>query len=122
MHRLLPLLLIGLSTPGFAQVDFSPTCPGGTVIELDGEIICEKQDSLALLITDFEAAELAGDVYRLGQEGGREALKQLPNISPEAVALQQAATPFFPSAKSVASTAQTSPSWLQERPQTYRVA
>ena len=95
MHRLLPLLLIGLSTPGFAQVDFSPTCPGGTVIELDGEIICEKQDSLALLISDFEAAELAGDVYRLGQEGDREALKQLPNISPEAVSLQQAVTTQF---------------------------
>ena len=75
--------------------DVGLTCPGGTVIELDGQIVCEKEDSLALLIADFEAAEFGGDIYRRGQEGDREALKQLPNISPEAVDAQNAITTRF---------------------------
>ena len=80
MRYLLPLLLCAVSAPALAQFDLAATCPGGVVIELDGELVCEKQDSLALLIADFEASELTGDIYRLGQEGNREALKQLPNI------------------------------------------
>lgn len=91
----LPLLLLTLSAPAFAQIETLPNCPGGTVIELDGEIICEKQDTLSLLISDFEAAELAGDIYRRGQEGDREALKQLPDISPEAYDAQNAMTTQF---------------------------
>jgi len=99
---LLPCLLLGLSGPVFAQAspdptpaELSATCPGGSVIELDGQLICEKQDTLALLISDFEAAERRGDIYRLGQEGDREALKQLPNISPEAKAAFNAITTGF---------------------------
>jgi len=93
-------LLLGASAPAFAQdnpiaLDFSATCPGGTVISLDDQIICEKEDTLALLISDFEAAELRGNIYRLGQEGDREALKQLPNISPEADLLRNQLTTQF---------------------------
>ena len=102
MRHLLLGLLLGASAPAFAQtspvtspIDLKTTCPGGSVIELDGQFVCEKEDSLELLITDFEAAELRGDVYRLGQEGDREALKQLPNISPEAVEMQNAITTTF---------------------------
>jgi len=95
MRYILPIFILGLSAPGFAQIDTGLNCPGGTVIELDGQIICEKQDSLALLISDFEAAELAGDVYRRGQEGDRDALKQLPNITPEASAAHNAITTQF---------------------------
>ncbi len=95
MRLALPLLLLAVSTPAFSQIETLPNCPGGTVIELDDQIVCEKQDTLALLIADFEAAELAGDVYRRGQEGDREALKQLPNISPEAYASQNAITTQF---------------------------
>ena len=102
MRLLCLAFLLGASASAAAQTDIGPaqintniTCPGGTVIELDGQIICEKQDSLELLISDFEAAELRGDIYRLGQEGDREALKQLPNISPEAIDIQNAITTNF---------------------------
>lgn len=84
MRKLIPLLLVGISSPSFAQVDLAATCPGRAVIELDGQVICEKQDSLLQLLADFETAELAGDVYRLGQEGDREALGQMPDLSKEA--------------------------------------
>lgn len=76
-------LLLGASTPAFAQIDLAENCPGGTTIELDGQLVCEAEDTLAQLITDFERAELQGDIYRRGQEGDLEALKQLPNISPD---------------------------------------
>lgn len=95
IRALLPALLLSVSSPALAQLDFAATCPGGTVIELDGQITCEKEDSLGLLIADFEAAELQGDIYRRGQEGDREALKQLPDISPEAFEAQAAMTTGF---------------------------
>jgi uncharacterized protein (DUF885 family) len=95
MRYLFSVLLLAASTAATAQVDPILQCPGGTVIELDGQIICEKQDTLTLLISDFEAAELAGDIVRRGQEGDREALKQLPNISLEAFTAQNAITTQF---------------------------
>lgn len=102
MRYFLPLLALGVSTSVFAQTDVSDeqlrlqaTCPGGTVIQLDGRIVCEKEDTLSRLISDFEAAELQRDIYRRGQEGDREALKQLPDISPEAIEAQNAITTAF---------------------------
>ena len=95
MRLLLPLILCAISTPAVAQFDIASTCPGGVVIELDGEIVCEREDTLALLIADFEATELSGDIYRLGQEGDREALKQLPNLSFEAMQSGKAITTGF---------------------------
>ena len=88
-------LLSSASTSAFAQIDFATTCPGGTIIELDGQITCEKEDSLELLISDFEASELQHDVFRRGQEGDIEALKQLPNISPESVEKYNSVTTAF---------------------------
>jgi len=41
----LPALLLSISSPALAQLDLAATCPGGTVIELDGQITCEKEDS-----------------------------------------------------------------------------
>ena len=102
MRYILLGLLLSVSNSAFAQVDQSPeqlnmsaTCPGGSVIELDGKIVCEKEDTLALLISDFEATELNGDVYRLGQEGDLEALKQLPDISRASVEMQNSITSGF---------------------------
>ena len=95
MRFILPFLFCALSSPALAQFEIASTCPGGTIIELDGVIVCEKQDSLALLIADFEASEVAGDIYRLGQEGDREALKQLPNISFESMQGGHAITTSF---------------------------
>jgi len=95
MRYLIPLFLLSLSGQVFAQTALPLNCPGGTVIELDGQVVCEKQDTLALLISDFEASELAGDIYRLGYEGDREALKQLPNISAEAIDAKNEVTTKF---------------------------
>jgi len=80
MRYLLPLLCLSVSTASAAQIDIAATCPGGTIIELDGQITCQNEDSLALLISDF---------------GDRDALKQLPNISPEAIESQTAITTGF---------------------------
>jgi len=88
-------LLLSVSTPAIAQIDFAVTCPGGTTIELDGQLICETQDTLAQLIADFERAELQGDIYRRGQEGDLEASKQMPNISPSSIDARNTATTQF---------------------------
>jgi len=88
-------LLLSVSTPAMAQIDFAATCPGGTTIELDGQLICERQDTLSQLIADFERAELQGDIYRRGQEGDIEASKQMPNISPDSIDAKNTATTQF---------------------------
>lgn len=102
MRHIFLALLLSASGPAFGQtatsseqIDMAATCPGGSVIELDGRLICENEDSLARLISDFEAAELNGDVYRLGQEGNREALKQMPDISRASVEIQNSITTGF---------------------------
>lgn len=95
MRIFLSALLLGVAQPALAQTDLAATCPGGTVIELDGELVCQNEDSLTLLIADFEAAELQGDIIRRGQEGDREALKQLPDISAETIAAQNEITMRF---------------------------
>ncbi len=77
-------LAILLSTTAAAQDEqLLPLCPGGAVIELDGAFTCEQQDSLSVLIADFEANELAGDVFRRGLEGDSEAQRLLPDVSPD---------------------------------------
>ena len=95
MRHILTALLLCASTSAFAQIDVSATCPGGTVIELDGQAACEQQDTLALLISDFEKTELEHDIFRRGQEGDRDALKQLPDISPEFTEKQNSVTTAF---------------------------
>jgi len=59
-------------------------CKGGTVIIVDGLRECRIDDSLETLIADFEQMEIAGNPIAAGQEGDRDALRKLPNVSPEA--------------------------------------
>ena len=57
----------GLAATASAQdsnIQTMPLCPGGEVIELDGQAVCAKTDTLNLLIEDFEAAELEFDIFR----------------------------------------------------------
>jgi len=103
----LAALLFSFATPIFAQsstIDITPICPGGAVIEVDGQTACAQADSLALLIADFEAAELEFDIYRRGQEGDREALRLLPDNSPEAAAAATARRTAFLSRHTALST------------------
>ena len=58
-------------------------CKGGTVIIVDGLRECRIDDSLETLISDFEQMEIAGNPITAGQEGDREALRKLPDVSPE---------------------------------------
>ena len=58
-------------------------CKGGTVIIVDGLRECRIDDSLDALIADFEQMEIAGNPISAGQEGDREALRKLPDVSPE---------------------------------------
>ena len=78
-----------------AQIDFAASCPDGTTIELDGQFICEAEDTLNQLIADFERAELQSDIYRRGQEGDIEASKRMPDISPEFITAKHSATTQF---------------------------
>lgn len=87
-RALLACLLVGTALPVFAQqssIPIMPICPGGAVIELDGQPACAKEDTLDLLIADYEAAQLQRDIYRRGQEGDLEAQRLLPDISAEAM-------------------------------------
>ena len=78
----------GLAATANAQdsnIQSMPICPGGEVIELDGQAVCAKTDTLNLLIEDFEAAELEFDIFRRGQEGDRDAQRLLPDNSLDAL-------------------------------------
>lgn len=59
-------------------------CKAGTVIIVDGLRECRIDDSLETLIADFEQMEISGNPISAGQEGDREALRKLPDVSPEA--------------------------------------
>ena len=82
----LAALILLSAAPVLAQTapTLAQTCPQGRVAVVDGAERCELQDTLARLIEDFERAELAGDVYTAGERGDREALRRLPDPSPEA--------------------------------------
>ena len=70
-------------------------CTGGTIIIVDGIRECRIEDSLDTLIADFEQMEIAGNPISAGQEGDREALRKLPDVSPEGMAEYQRITTEF---------------------------
>ena len=70
-------------------------CQGGTVILVDGIRECQIKDSLEKLIEDFEANEISGNPISAGQDGDREALRQLPNVTPLAIENGQKITTEF---------------------------
>lgn len=63
-----------------------PFCPEGSVIIVDGARECQIADSLDKLIKEMEEAEIKGDPISAGSEGDREALRKLPDASPENIA------------------------------------
>ena len=62
-----------------------PFCPEGAVIIVDGMRECQIADSLKKLISDFETADTT-DPISAGSEGDREALRKLPDVTPENIA------------------------------------
>ncbi|MGB0907767.1 MAG: DUF885 domain-containing protein, partial [Maricaulaceae bacterium] len=61
-------------------------CAGGTVIILDEAPQCAQEDSLELLIADIETSEITASPIAAGNEGDREALRHLPDVSTENIA------------------------------------
>ncbi len=87
---LLSTLLFCAPSVGMAQVPSTTTptnniafCPNGTVIIVDEVRQCRVDDTLGTLIADFEQAEILGNPIAAGQEGDRDALRKLPNVTPE---------------------------------------
>ena len=76
-------------------VTLAEFCTGGTIIIVDGIRECRIEDSLETLIADFEQMEVAGNPISAGQEGDREALRKLPNVSPEGMTEYQRITTEF---------------------------
>ena len=70
-------------------------CPNGTVIIVDDVRQCRVNDTLDTLIADFEQAEISGNPIAAGQEGDREALRKLPNVSLEGAQNYEAITTEF---------------------------
>lgn len=86
LSTFLPLTAMAQSaTDTVASPIAMPTefCKGGTVIIVDGIRECRIDDSLETLIADFEQMEVSGNPISAGQEGDREALRKLPDVSPE---------------------------------------
>lgn len=82
--------------PALGQsADPSGFCEGGTIIIVDGTQECRELDTLEKLIADFEAADLADDPYTAGNDGDREALRRLPDVSLEADKARHARTEEF---------------------------
>ncbi|MBC6402457.1 MAG: DUF885 family protein [Hyphomonadaceae bacterium] len=73
---------------GFCETDRSP-------VIIDGVQQCREFDTLDRLIFDFEAAQAAADPYEAGNEGDRNALRLLPDVSPEAHAATRRQTEQF---------------------------
>ncbi len=63
-----------------------PFCPQGAIIIVDGIQECQIADSLSKLTKDMEDALIKGNPISAGNEGDREALRKLPDVSPENIA------------------------------------
>jgi len=86
------LLASALLTPlpvsaQLAPVELETTlvCPGSEVIILDGVQQCREPDSLASIIRDLEQLDSASDPLRAGDQGDPDALRELPDVRPEAI-------------------------------------
>lgn len=66
------------------------TCPDNQVRVEDEALQCVIDDTLDLLIADFEANALINNPFTAGDKGDRQALRQLPDVSPTAQANAQA--------------------------------
>ena len=89
-HLLLASAFLGAQAIA-AQTSFTPTnpaiaCPGSEIIIVDGQQSCREPDSLLKIIADMEQVDVSADPLRAGNEGDSEALRELPDVSPESIA------------------------------------
>ncbi len=76
--------LLTVIMAGTAQADPSGFCGEGQIIIVDGVQECQEVDTLGKLIADIENYDLKTSPYIAGQEGDREALRHLPDVSLDA--------------------------------------
>lgn len=76
-------LSAGAAAQDSTSVEAMPFCPEGSVIIVDGMRECRIADTLEKLIADYEQAETMGNPISAGNEGDRQALRRLPDVSPE---------------------------------------
>ena len=67
------------------ELETALVCPGSEVIILDGVQQCREPDSLASIIRDMEQLDAASDPLRAGNQGDPDALRELPDVRPEAI-------------------------------------
>ena len=81
------ILLLGTAfSQSLAQSDPAGFCPNGQLIVVDGVQECQVIDTLARIISDMEQIDLDNDPLLAGNEGDQDALRELPDVSPESIA------------------------------------
>ena len=81
------ILLLGTAfSQSSAQSDPAGFCPNGQLIVVDGVQECQVIDTLARIISDMEQIDLDNDPLLAGNEGDQDALRELPDVSPESIA------------------------------------
>ena len=73
-----------------AAADPAGFCPDGAIVIIDGTQECREIDTLKKLIADIELASIQASPYSAGSDGDRDALRRLPDVSPEQDARQLA--------------------------------
>jgi len=84
-----------LSAQIVAVANPSGFCPDGYIVIVDDVQTCREFDTLEKLVADFEAADIAASPYSAGNDGDRQALRRLPDVSPDAYAEESARTEKF---------------------------
>lgn len=79
-------LIATAQAPNTATVDAPmPFCPEGSTIIVDGLQECRIDDTLDALIKDFETSNQTSNPISAGSDGDRDALRRMPDVSPEKV-------------------------------------
>ncbi len=82
LTKILPLAA-ALALSDTALADPAGFCGEGQIVIVDGIQECQEIDTLNKLIADVEALDLSSNPYAAGREGDQEALRKLPDVSPE---------------------------------------
>ena len=80
------LLLSTAFSQSWAQSDPAGFCLDGQLILVDGIQECQEIDSLQKIISDMERIDLDHDPLTAGNEGDRDALRELPDVGPKSTA------------------------------------
>lgn len=86
LRTLIPSFFLLSAQSAGSQTDTAGFCPTGQLIIVDGVQECQEIDTLDKIITDMERLDVASNPLQAGNEGDVDALRELPDVSPEAIA------------------------------------